>query len=338
MFDEIIKEVNRLTQPRRISISLPLDEKGFFDRACPNKECRGAFKVLFEDWRDKVSDARVFCPFCRHEAPADQWSTEEQIRHIKSVAGAQMIPLVNEAFRRGVARTQPVRIGRGPIGISMSLDYRPGPIPAVVPAMVTDALRQEFTCETCGCRYASLGASFFCPACGHNSAASSFDNTLETVRNAVLALGPLRVTLQQTVNPDAAQDAARQLLEDQFPRLVGAFECLNEALFEKLPNASKHPRTGNVFQRVDDASMLWQLATGKGYGDFLLAAELQRMRLLFQRRHVLSHRQGLVDENYIDRSGDTTYAVGQRLVVRDADVLELADLLGKLAASLKTLF
>lgn len=61
------------------------------------------------------------------------------------------------------------------------------------------------------------------------------------------------------------------------------------------------------------------------------------MRLLFQRRHVLSHRQGLVDQTYIDRSGDTTYAVGQRLVVRDADVLELADLLGKLAAGLKTL-
>lgn len=189
MFDEVIKEVNRLTQPRRISISLPLDEKGFFDRVCPKAECRGAFKVLFEDWRDKVSDERVFCPFCRNEALADEWNTEAQVRHIRSVAGAEMSRLVNDAVRRGVERSRPVRIGGGPIGLTMTLGYRPGAVPAIVPAEATDELQQEFACEACGCRYASLGASFFCPACGHNSAASSFDNTLETVRKTLRALG-----------------------------------------------------------------------------------------------------------------------------------------------------
>ena len=129
----------------------------------------------------------------------------------------------------------------------------------------------------------------------------------------------------------------RQLLEDQFPRLVGAFERLNEALFAKLSNAAQHPKKGAVFQRVDDASQLWAQASGKGYGDFMTAAELTRMKLLFQRRHVLSHRQGIVDQPYIDKSGDTSYAVGQRLVVRDGDVLELVDLLEKLSGGLRTL-
>ncbi len=101
----------------------------------------------------------------------------------------------------------------------------------------------------------------------------------------------MRVTLEQTVNADTARDAVRQLLEDQLARLVGAFERINEALFDKLPNASQFQKKGSVFQRVDDASQLWQQASGKGYGDFLSAAELQRTKLLFQRRHVLSHRQ-----------------------------------------------
>jgi hypothetical protein len=64
---------------------------------------------------------------------------------------------------------------------------------------------------------------------------------------------------------------------------------------------------------------------------------LQRLKLLFQRRHVLSHKQGFVDQSYIDRAGDGSHSVGQRLVVREADVLELLELIGKLANGLRTL-
>lgn len=337
MFEKIIGELRKLETPREIRISFPLDEKGYFDRICPNRKCMGAFKVLFQDWKEKVSDERVFCPFCRHEAPADQWHTKAQRRHIEATAEAAMSRLVNDALAAGVRRSRPVRLSGGLIDVSMSLSFKPGRVPPVWPTKATKELRQDFTCEACGCRYASLGASFFCPACGHNSAASAFDNTLETVRTMVSTLGPVRATLEQTVNADTAHDAVRQILEDQFPRLVGAFERYNEALFDKLPNASQSPKKGSVFQRVDDASTLWQQATGRGYGDFLSASELQRMKLLFQKRHVLSHQQGIVDQSYITRSGDASYAVGQRLVVRDSEVLELVELLGKLAVGLRGL-
>ncbi|MDB5355232.1 MAG: hypothetical protein JWN24_1685 [Phycisphaerales bacterium] len=337
MFDEIIREVEKLSKPRQMSISVPLDDKGFYDRLCPNPECGGSFKVLFSDWGEKVSDAVAFCPFCRHEAASDQWHTPEQAEHIRSAALAEMSRLFQGALKRGVARSRPMQMGGGMLKMSMSLSYSPGRIPAVVPALASDELRQEFTCEKCACRFASLGASFFCPACGHNSASSCFDNTLQTVVKTVTALGPLRTTLEQTVDPDAAKDAVRQLLEDQFARMVGAFERLNEALFDQLPNAAQFPRKGSVFQRLDDASNLWLSASGKAYGDFLPPTDLTRMKLLFQRRHVFSHRQGIVDQPYISRSGDTGYAVGQRLVVRDADVLELATLLRILACGLRTL-
>jgi hypothetical protein len=44
------------------------------------------------------------------------------------------------------------------------------------------------------------------------------------------------------------------------------------------------------------------------------------------------HVGGIVDQDYVDRSGDRTYGVGQRLVVRPAAVERLADVLGKLVA------
>jgi hypothetical protein len=337
MFEEILREINQLTKPRAISIKIPLDAKGYYDRLCPNTECGGAFKVLFDDWRDKVSDVKAYCPFCRHEANSENWNTPEQAEYIRSAAMAEMTRLVQGALRRGVERTRPISIGNGPIKIGMSLEYSPGHIPAVVPAAATEELRQDFVCESCQCRYASLGASFFCPACGHNSATSSFNTTLDTVRMTIAAMGPLREAIERSAGPDAAREATRQLVEDQFARLVGAFERLNEALFDKLPAAAQYPSKGSVFQRIDDGSQLWLQACGKGYEAFLTTDELRKLKLYFQRRHVFSHRQGIVDQLYINKSGDATYAVGQRLVARDSDMLELVDLLKKLSDGIRTL-
>lgn len=337
MFDEILREMKKLERPRRISVSVPLDDKGYFDRACPANECGGQFKVLSEDWESKVSDARAFCPFCGYAAPADEWNTDDQQEYIESVATAEMSRLLNGAMKEAVRRTRPQKIGNGLFSISMQLSYKPGPTPIVLPAAASSELRQDFVCESCRCRYASLGASFFCPACGHNSASSCFDNTLETVRKTIEALPTLQITLGKSADADIAKDAVRQLLEDQFPRLVGAFERLNEALFQRLPNAAQLPRSGSVFQRLDDASALWQRACGKGYGYFVSQGEMLRLRVLFERRHVLSHRQGIVDQKYIDRSGDQTYAVGQRVGVRDGDVLGFVNLLAKIATGLRSL-
>jgi hypothetical protein len=337
MFDEMIREIEKLSKPRTISVSVSLDDKGYYDRVCPASKCGGQFKVQFDDWTAKVSDARVFCPFCRHEAPADDWNTPRQERYLESVAEAEMGRLLNNALDRAARRTRPRRIGGGLFDITMSLSYRPGRIPPVLLAAASDELRQDFVCEACGCRYASLGASFFCPACGHNSAISCFDNTLETVRSTLAALDVMRTAVEQAANADAAKNAMRQVVEDQVVRLVGAFERLNDALFDTLPNAIKFRKKGSVFQRVDDAAELWRQATGKGYNDCLDAGELQRLKLWLQRRHVLLHRQGIVDQVYIDRSGDGTYAVGQRLVTRDADVRGLVEVLAKLAAGLRLL-
>jgi uncharacterized Zn finger protein (UPF0148 family) len=337
MFDEIIQELEKLGKSHRVEIKVPLDEKGYYDRECPNSECGSRFKVLFEDWRDRVRDDQVFCPFCRHEAEATEWNTPEQVEHIKSAGLAEMSRLLNGAMQRGVQRSRPKKFGGGLIEMSMSLSFKPGSIPAVIVPQASEALRQDFTCETCGCRYASLGASFFCPACGHNSAVSCFETTLQTVERTVQALEPMRRTLADSVDPDTAHNAVRQLLEDQFARLIGAFERVNESLFDRLPNAAGFQKKGAVFQRIDDATTLWQQATGKGYDAILTRRELQRMKLLFQRRHLLSHRQGIIDQQYIDRSGDSSYAVGQRLVTKDADVLELVGLLRKFVDGLRTL-
>ena len=71
--------------------------------------------------------------------------------------------------------------------------------------------------------------------------------------------------------------------------------------------------------------------------NILSPEEMAGLVRFVQQRHLLTHVNGIVDANYPTKSGDTAYAIGQRIVIREADVLTLADLLAKLATSLKTL-
>ena len=58
---------------------------------------------------------------------------------------------------------------------------------------------------------------------------------------------------------------------------------------------------------------------------------------MFQRRHIYEHNNGIVDEKYIQNSGDTVYTIGQRLIVHDSDALHLLEIIRKLGNGLKSL-
>ena len=125
------------------------------------------------------------------------------------------------------------------------------------------------------------------------------------------------------------------MLEDQIENLVTALQRVTEALFERLPNASSFTWDQNRFQRIDAASSLWQEATGNGYEAFLTTSELADLKTMVQRRHKLGHRQGMLDQRYVDRSGDRSYQAGQRLVIKRHDVKHLAKIVVKLVNELR---
>lgn len=336
MFDETLRALRQLEQGMRVSIDIPLDEKGCIDRRCPSPECARHFKVVFDDWRGKVPDERAFCPYCRFETDPQEWNTDDQQEYIRSVGLAHVQGLIDKAMQADARRQnmrERSRPRRGLIDISMTMNFKPGARPVIVPLAIAEALRQDFACEACACRWSSLGSSFFCPACGHNSAGVMFDKTIATVRHLIAHLPGVTGAFPDV---DTAEDALRQIMEDQLGRLVGAFERLSEALSESLPPTKRAPKKGNVFQRIDAAAEWWRQSAGSAYDAWLKPAELARLRVLYQRRHLLVHRQGIVDQSYLDRSGDSAYQVSQRIVVRPDDVSDLAAMLETLASGLRT--
>jgi hypothetical protein len=120
--------------------------------------------------------------------------------------------------------TQRFNRAQRPGFVQISMSIKRGIHPTIVPVEAAKAMRQQFTCEVCGCHYASIGVAFFCPACSHNSAVLTFSKTIETVRKIVALAPSIRTTLAKEYDDDLAQDSVRNTLEDSLVRLVGAFQ------------------------------------------------------------------------------------------------------------------
>lgn len=325
MFNNLLREIRRLDQTKA-EVSLPLDEDGYLDRECPNGNCQFQFKIHAEDWKSICRDEEVFCPLCRHAAPAKSWFTKDQAdkinRTIQSVFGG--------AIRRGMKADADQWNRRQPsnslIKIRMSVQSSAPPI--VLPISAAEPMRQKTTCTQCRCRYSYIGSAFFCPSCGENSAEQTFAQSLESIRVAVSSDDKIRSVMDR----DDAQVAIRLLREKGLNDAVMAFQRLAERLYARVPGAPSARR--NVFQSLDEGAALRVSAGLKPYSGFLTATELARVKIYFQQRHLLSHCEGVVDHDYVARSGDPTYRIGQHLLISRDAVLELVQLVEKLGNGL----
>lgn len=147
MFDETIRALSSL-DGTSISIDIPVDEKGCIDRCCPSSECGRHFKVLYEDWRNRVPDERAFCPYCRAEEDPQDWNTTEQDEHIRSVGLAHVQGIIDDAMATDARRhnlKERSRPRSGFLDISMTMGFKPGHPPLIVPLTIADALRRTST-------------------------------------------------------------------------------------------------------------------------------------------------------------------------------------------------
>lgn len=328
VFEELQRELRRLGGSQTISVSLPSDEDGYFDRECPSTEYQFAFKIHEDDWRDKVRDEEVFCPFCRHAAESDSWWTQEQIKHAESIVESRIQGSIDHAMRRDADRWNRRQPRNSFITMTMQVDDRPRHVPLPSAA---EAMQLKIACPECDCRYAVVGAAFFCPACGHNAAEQVFSQSTTAIVNALDLLGGIR---EAAPDQDTAETTARLLIENGLLQAVTAFQRFAEALYARYPSARTARR--NAFQSLAEGSDLWFAATGHRYSDYLTASELDAITRHFQRRHLLAHTQGIVDDDYIKKTGDTTYRVGQRLVIRESSLRDGVVLIRRLAGCMES--
>lgn len=328
MFEDTIRALRQLERQTQVSVPISDDEEGYFDRECPSEECQFQFKVQGEDWKHKVRDEKVFCPFCGHTADSDQWWTQEQLSHAREAALAQIKTSLAGALRRDSERWNRRQPRHGFVSVTMKVDSHPRHVS--LPPAAAEPMRVKITCPACECRYAVIGAAYFCPACGYNAANQVFALTVTGIRQSLDALDTVRAAI---VDRDTAESTIRLIVENGLQNAVTAFQRCAEALYAGLPSSPKARR--NAFQNLAEGEGLWKSATGKAYTDHLSADGLDHLNRAFQQRHLLAHTQGIVDQDYVKKTGDTRYRPGQRLVIRADGVREALNLIEKLIAGLQ---
>lgn len=328
MFEDLIKEMERM-DGQSVSIPINSDEHGYIDKQCPSEECEFLFKVNEDDWAEIFKDEAVWCPLCRHEAPADQWFTIEQVEHAKIEALAVIEGKINNALHSGAKkfnRQQPKNSF-----ISMSMKVQGGiKRTHTIPARAAEAMQLEITCEECGSHFAVIGSAYFCPACGYNSVTRTYADSLRKIRAKKDSVGIVRQALIESIGKDEAELTCRSLLETCISDGVVAFQKYCEGLYNTYGKAPV-----NAFQRLEQGSNLWEKAIQKEYSCWLNSEELSQLNLLYQKRHILAHNEGIVDAKYIKNSNDKSYKEGQRIVVSDRDINVLLTCLEKLGNGLK---
>lgn len=327
MFENTLKDLQRLAT-MTVPVEVETDEKGYLDKQCPATTCEFIFKVNAEDWKNIVRDEAVWCPMCGHEAPADQWYTIEQVEHAKSEAVQVFAGQLNQALRADVDQFNRRQTKKSFISMSMTLKGGSNRT-YTMPAKAADAMQLEIACDSCSCRFAVIGSAYFCPSCGVNSVTRTYQDSLRKIRAKLASEDTVRQALTSSIGKDDAELTCRSMRETCLSDGVTAFQRYCEGLYEPYGKAPF-----NIFQRIDDGSALWRSKIGVGYEQWLTSAEIEVLKVLYQKRHLLAHCEGIVDEKYVEKSGDSTYKPGQRLVIAESDVATMLSLLEKLGAKL----
>lgn len=327
MFKELKQELRRLNGTHKVSVAMPADPEGYTDRQCPSGECMFQFKLHENDWAQKVRDEEVFCPFCGHTADSTQWWTQQQIEYAKDMALAQIQQRIGHAMQIDAQHWNRRQKRDSFLNITLKVNNKPQHIP--LSSANAEPMRLKITCPACSCRYAVIGAAFFCPACGHNAADLMFQQAITSIRKTLDVIPQVRSAI---ADRDGAQNITRLLMENSLQNAVTAFQRYAESLYAGLPSMS--PPRRNAFQNINEGSRLWNSVTGKHYNAYLEGSQIASLNRLFQQRHLLAHTQGIVDVDYVVRTGDTTYQEGQRLVIHEDTVRECLSLIEMVIAGM----
>jgi len=250
-------------------------------------------------------------------SPRDQ---EAALEHVQWAAMEGLRETL-DASLRGVARS----INRGSRGglISMTAKHTPS-VPLPSPQPYREDLLRVLTCNVCARGYGVYAVGLFCPDCGATNVGVHFARELQLVRD--------QAALSRIAADDGQAELAYRLLGNAHEDVVTAFETYLKTLYRHIvrhrrpadaDEALTQKVIGNAFQNIEKA--------GKRYAtlgiDPFAALTTAAMGLLernIQKRHVIGHNLGLVDEAYAAHAGETGF--GQTVDVTPAEITDFAEI------------
>lgn len=301
-----------------ISIPIPADAKGFTGRECPNPDCEGYFKIELGTGLKGVG-LPCHCPYCGHTAGQDHFSTKEQIDYAKSVAMRR----ITDALHKDLKKLEFDHKPKGAFGIGISMNLKPGR-PTPIHYYRERQLETEVVCATCTLRYSVYGVFAFCPDCGRHNSVQILDKNIEVVGKML------------DLARDAETELAEKLVENALEDCVSAFDGFGRELCWVHANRARNPAKVQKlsFQNLEAAQVSVLDSFGVDLSAELEPDEWRAAIAGFQKRHLVAHKSGVIDQGYITKTGDTRAVVGRKIGIVAAEVRQLARIVSKLALRL----
>jgi hypothetical protein len=301
----------------QFSISLPPDEEGFIGRECPVAVCEGYFK-LQPGTGLKGENLPCHCPYCGHSADSDKFFTKAQVEYAKSVVMREVTGALLKDLKSLELNHRP----RGAFGIGISMKVTGQP--TTLRRYRESKLETEVVCDRCTLRYTIYGVFGFCPDCAVHNSLQILNKNLELVEK-LLAVAE---------NQDAP--VAQHLIENALEDCVSAFDGFGrETCRVFAPKAAKPEKATEIrFQNITAARDRVREQFSADFAAVVTPADWKHVRCAFQKRHLLAHKMGVVDEDYFSATGDSTSLLGRKVSIAAPEVRELVARLQILGAEL----
>jgi len=290
----------------QFNIPISADEDGYLGSKCPVQECLGYFKIT--PGTGVKGPAPCHCPYCGHSGESRTFFTQEQIEYARSV----VMRKVTDALRKDLKSLEFEHKPQGLFGIGISMKLQES-APLAIRYYREKQLETEVVCDNCTLRYAIYGVFGWCPDCGvHNSLQILIKN---------LELAKKELALAKS----ADTELANHLIGDALENVVSTFDGFGrEICLQKAADIR--------FQNIAGARRRVQEAFGFDFADSLSSNDWGCACRVFQKRHLLAHKMGVIDEEYLQKANDPGAVAGRKIRVSHDEVnsaISIVETLGR---------
>ncbi len=279
---------------------LKSDEEGFFGRECP--QCEGYFKIQFGTGL-KGENLPCSCPYCGHKGSQDTFWTKDQLKHINSQVLRHIQNEFSKVFKKTTTRSRPNS------GFGITIKYKAGR-PQPIHYYREKKLQEEVICDKCTLRYAIYGTFGYCPDCGvHNS--------LQILKTNFTIIEKILMVAESS--DQAIKD---KLIENGLEDAVSAIDGYGRELSKLFAPKSSNPvKAQNIsFQNIEGAQTNLVTLFSIDITQAISTIEWNDLKKLFQKRHLLAHKMGVIDQSYISATGESPGLIGRKVEISSQEV------------------
>lgn len=277
------------------------DREGFFGRVCPS--CKSYF-------RTNSLKKKLICPYCSHKDDNGSYTTENQRRFMSACSSTSLEARI---------KRRKTFLDTGDI-IRTLPNNKPGWVYA------EENQQHTFSCGKCKeygipIAFNILGEFGNCPSCGQRNYMAVFQNKMQFLE-------------RQFLEKDASIKEPR-LLAEEMKRLlsdcVSQFDALANDIKKQLlripSTPSRKERLNRLsFQSILNANEFLKDLFGIEILDGFAEEDLTFLNKMFNRRHLVVHTGGRVDDKYLKNTNDASVRLNQVIRVEISEIRRLIPL------------